>query len=94
MSAPIRVPDDVHREVQGAARLFGCTPGDLLERAWEAYRKTPEFKGDFELAQKALKAGDVAILADHYRDRRRSRAEAQVAKINRSRSSKDSRSAT
>jgi hypothetical protein len=90
MSAPVRVPDDLYREVQGAARLLGCTPGELLERAWDAYRAGPEFKGDFELAQKALQSGDVGLLADHYRERRDNRARAKVEKVDRSRSRQSS----
>jgi hypothetical protein len=54
--------------------------GELLERAWDAYRAGPAFKGDFEYAQKALRTGEMARLAEHYRDRRRSRAKAKVAK--------------
>jgi hypothetical protein len=90
MSAPVRVPDDLYREVQGAARLLGCTPGELLERAWDAYRAGPELKGDFELAQKALQSGDVGLLADHYRERRHSRARSKVEKVDRSRSRQSS----
>lgn len=56
---PIRVPDTVHGEVHTAARLLGCNAADLLARAWEAYRQSPEFVSEFEFAQKALSVGDI-----------------------------------
>lgn len=81
MSTPVRVPDQLHQEIQGAARVLGCTPGELLLQAWEVFRQSPSFKHDFEQAQKAFQTGDLTFLADQYRDRRRSKAEAKAAEL-------------
>jgi hypothetical protein len=80
MSVPVRVPDDIHEEVNAAARFLGCTPGELLQRSWEAYRSTSKFKEDFELAQKALAVGDFDALVDHYRSARHARAVTNAAR--------------
>lgn len=76
---PTRVPEDVHQELQAAARILGRSPGELLERAWHAYRQSHEFRDDFTLAQKAFASGDLdrvsGFLAERGRDRARSRAE-------------------
>lgn len=76
---PTRVPDVVHQEVQAAARMLGRSPGELLERAWLAYRQSPEFRDDFTRAQKAFATGDLdrvsGFLAERGRERARARAD-------------------
>lgn len=62
-TTPIRVPESVHSEVHTAARLLGSNAAQLLARAWEAYRQSPEFVSEFEFAQKALSVGDFDAVA-------------------------------
>ena len=81
MSAPVRVPDDIHQELQGASRLMGCTPGELLAQAWESFRQSPSFRHDLERAQKAFMAGDLSFLASQYRERRHGRARAKAVAV-------------
>jgi hypothetical protein len=64
---PVRVPDEVHDEVRSAARLLGCTSGELLARAWLAYRQLPEFREEFASFQKAFSAGDLDAVTEHLR---------------------------
>lgn len=64
---PVRVPDEVHEEVQNAARLLGCTSGELLARAWLAFRQSPEFREEFTFFQKAFSAGDLDAVTEHLR---------------------------
>jgi hypothetical protein len=78
---PVRVPSDVHAEVQAASRLMGCTAPELLERAWRLYRETAEFKGDFEHAQKAFAVGDVDAVATRLYERGMSRAHDRAAAV-------------
>jgi len=60
---PVRVPETVHNEVHTAARLLGCNAAELLERAWQSFRQSPEFLNDFEQAQKAFSVGDLDHVA-------------------------------
>jgi hypothetical protein len=80
---PVRVPEVVHSEVHTAARLLGCNAAELLERAWNSYRQSPEFVADFEVAQKAFSVGDLDLVAsrlhDQAADRARRRADAVKA---------------
>lgn len=64
---PVRVPDQVHEEVQNAARLLGCTSGELLARAWLAFRQSPEFREEFAFFQKAFSAGDLDAVTERLR---------------------------
>jgi hypothetical protein len=91
-TAPMRVPQHVKDEVESAARLVGQTPGELLEEAWKSYRESPNFRADFEAAQKALQTGDLDGLAQHLRERGRSRAAAKADRIQRRRSAARTRS--
>jgi hypothetical protein len=75
----MRVPEDVHHEVQSAARLLGCPPAELLERAWSSYRQSLEFKEDFSFAQKALAIGDLDAITARLQERSRERAERRAA---------------
>lgn len=85
-SAPIRVPEETHAEVQAAARLLDCSSGELLRRAWQAYRGTPEFQDDFRFAQKAFASGDLGVIAERLRERGEQRAAQRAAGIRESRS--------
>jgi hypothetical protein len=87
MSVPVRVPEEIYEQVNAVSRVLGCTPGELLQRSWEAYRATPQFKETFELAQKAFAVGDLGVLADHYRSARYERAAAKAATARKGRSS-------
>ena len=71
---PIRVPESVRSEVHTAARLLGCNAAELLARAWEAYRQSPEFVSEFEFAQKALSVGDVDAVAHRLHEQAAQRA--------------------
>ncbi|MFP5325998.1 MAG: hypothetical protein ACLGHT_00780 [Acidimicrobiia bacterium] len=71
---PIRVPESVHGEVHAAARLLGCNAAELLARAWEAYRESPEFVAEFEYAQKALSVGDIDAVAHRLHEQATERA--------------------
>jgi len=71
---PVRVPESVHGEVQAAARLLGCNAAELLARAWEAYRESPEFLSEFAYAQKALSVGDVDAVAHRLHEQAAQRA--------------------
>ena len=86
-SVPVRVPEETHEQVNAASRILGCTPGELLQRSWEAYRGTPQFKETFQLAQKALTVGDLGVLADHYRSARHERAVAKAVAARKGRTS-------
>jgi hypothetical protein len=81
VSVPVRVPNEIHEEVNAAANLLGCTPGELLQRSWEAYSASPKFREEFEFAQKALQVGDIKILAERYRESRQQRAAGRTAAI-------------
>lgn len=80
---PVRVPEDVHGEVLVAARLLGCNAAELLERAWQSFRQSPEFIGEFESARKAFAAGDLdsvaSRLAGQSTERARRRADAVLS---------------
>lgn len=78
---PIRVPESVHSEVHAAARLLGCTAAELLARAWEAYRQSPEFVAEFEYAQKALSVGDIDAVAHRLHEQARERARRRAASV-------------
>jgi len=78
---PTRIPDQTHREVSTAAHLLGCTPGELLQRAWECYQQTPEFKDDFTVAQRAFQSKDLELLASHLDERARQRASGRAAAV-------------
>lgn len=80
-TSPVRVPEAVHREVLTASRLFGCNASELLERAWQAYRQSPEFVDDFALAQKAFSVGDVDAVASLLHDRSTERARRRAASV-------------
>ncbi len=71
---PIRVPELVHSEVHTAARVLGCNAAELLSRAWEAYRHSPEFRTEFEFAQKALSVGDIDAVAHRLHEQSTERA--------------------
>jgi hypothetical protein len=75
----IRVPVDVHAEVLSASRLLGCSPAELLERAWLAYRQAPEFTDDLDVAQQAFATGDLAAITERLRHRGEQRAQARAA---------------
>lgn len=85
-SSPIRVPEEIHAEVQAASRLLDCSSGELVRRAWEAYRDTPEFQDDFRFAQKAFASGDLGEIAERLRERGEQRAARRAAAIRESRS--------
>lgn len=61
---PVRVKEDTYEELQGASRLLGQTPAELLSRAWRLYKESPEFRDEFELARKAFSVGDLNVIAD------------------------------
>jgi hypothetical protein len=71
---PVRVPEEVHTEVQAAARLLGCSAPELLERAWTLFRQSPEFVSEFELAQKAFSVGDLNHVTAYMHDQAVGRA--------------------
>jgi hypothetical protein len=71
---PVRVPESVHGEVHAAARLLGCNAAELLARAWQAYRSSPEFATEFRYAQKALSVGDIDAVAHRLHERALKRA--------------------
>lgn len=70
----IRVPEAVHDEVYSAARLFGVSPAELLERAWTAYRNSSEFADDFTFYQKAFATGDLSAITARLQERSQERA--------------------
>jgi hypothetical protein len=78
-SQPVRVPDEVHEEVQNAARLLGCTSGELLARAWLAYRQSPEFREQFGFFQKAFAKGDIDAITERLRNQAVNRAADRAA---------------
>ncbi len=80
-TTPIRVPETVHSEVHAAARLMGCNAAELLARAWEAYRQTPEFVADFEYAQKAFSVGDLDAVAHRLHEQAAERASRRAAAV-------------
>src|SRR5438270_412049 len=86
-SHPFGVPDEVYDEVHNASRLFGQTPGELLARAWEAYRQSPEFREDFTYFQKAFSVGDINAVTGRLRERQGQRAgeRARVSRAKRGR---------
>ncbi len=71
---PIRVPQAVHSEVHAAARLLGCNAAELLARAWETYRRSPEFLAEFEYAQNALSVGGIDAVAHRLHEQSAQRA--------------------
>jgi hypothetical protein len=78
-SQPVRVPDSVYEELQNAARLIGCTPGELFERAWSSYRESPEFTEDFTAFQQAFAKGDINAVTERLRSASSERASRRAA---------------
>jgi hypothetical protein len=79
-SKTVRVPEHVYAEVSGAAHLLDCAPGELLQRAWLAYRASPEFTEDFTFAQKAFAVGDLDAIAARLEEQRQERARRRAAR--------------
>ena len=79
MSNVMRVPGDLHAEVVTAAHMLDRTPGELLQRAWELYRQTPEFHEDFTFAQRAFASGDLKVIAARLQERGQERASRRAA---------------
>jgi cyanophycinase-like exopeptidase len=81
--SPVRVPEAVQSEVDGAARVLGCNATDLVDRAPRSFRQGPEVVAEFELARKAFSVGDVDVVASRLvaqsTDRARRRASAVQA---------------
>lgn len=78
---PVRVPQAVHNEVHTAARLLGCNAAELLERAWESFRRSPGFLAEFELAQKAFSVGDLDHVASRLHEQSTDRARRRAAEV-------------
>ncbi len=78
---PVRVPEAVHNEVHTAARLLGCNAAELLERAWEAFRQSPAFIAEFDLARKAFSVGDLDQVASRLYERGADRAKERAAAV-------------
>ncbi len=80
-TAPVRVTQGVHEEVTAAARLLGCSPAELLERAWNDFRSSPAFQGDFDRVRSAFVQGDLDQVVSQMRVRsqRRAQQRAQAA---------------
>ncbi len=70
-----------YTEVQAAAHLLGCNAAELLERAWNAYRQTPDFREDFEHAQKAISVGDLDSIASRLQERSAARAKQRAEAV-------------
>ena len=75
----VRVPEQVHSEIQSAAEFMGLTPAELIERAWSSYRQSAEFHEDFTLAQRALMEGDTEAVLKRLQERREQRASRRAA---------------
>lgn len=80
-TSPVRVPEAVHGEVKAAARLLGCNTAELLERAWDAYRQTPEFVSELEAARKAFASGDLDLIASQLHEQAQDRARSRAAAV-------------
>ena len=78
---PVRVPEAVHNEVHTAARLLGCSAAELLERAWESFRRSSAFIAEFELAQKAFSVGDLDRVASRLYEQSTDRANHRAAAV-------------
>ena len=83
---PVRVPASVHSEVNAAARVLGCNTAELLEKAWNVYRHSPEFASDFDIAQKAFATGDLDYLASRMQEQAAERAQRRAAAVQQLRS--------
>jgi len=68
-SHPVRVERGTYEEVQGASRLLGRTPGELLARAWDQYKRTDEFREEFHHVQQIIESGDLGELTRHLDER-------------------------
>jgi hypothetical protein len=79
-TSPVRVPDAVREEAIAAARLLGCSPGDLLADAWKAYVATPDFRSSFEDAQKAIVGNDLSFIKRNLDEAARRRAAVRAAR--------------
>jgi hypothetical protein len=69
----IRVPETVVQEISTTAEMLGCTPAQLLELAWKAYRASPEFAEDLTFTQKTFATGDPDVIMARLQERRRQR---------------------
>jgi len=78
---PVRVPNAVHGEIHAAARLLGCNASELLERAWQSFRESPEFVAEFELAQKAFSVGDLDLVASRLYEQSSQRAKRRADSV-------------
>jgi hypothetical protein len=80
-TSPVRVPEVVRGEVLAAARLLGCNAAELLERAWESFRRSPEFVEEFDLARKAFSVGDLDIISTRLHAQGVERAQQRAAAV-------------
>lgn len=62
---PVRVPTDVHAQVNRLAALRGQQPGQLLAKAWEEYlaNHREAFAVDLEQAARIVRDGTLDDLA-------------------------------
>ena len=77
-SQPVRVASEVYEEVQQTAQLLGCSSGELLAKAWDVYRQSPEFQKDFTDFQQLVRSGDFAAVTQRLRERRLELAKTQA----------------
>lgn len=63
-STVIRVPERVQQEIQVASRVTGQSVGELVDKAWQYFKETPQFEAELKSAQEALAAGDIERVTD------------------------------
>ena len=80
-TSPVRVPATVHNEVHATARLFGCSASELLDRAWQSFRESPDFMAEFEAAQKAFSVGDLDHLTSRLTQHAADRADRRASSV-------------
>jgi hypothetical protein len=69
-TTPIRVPTDVHQQVNRLAKLCGDQPAELLAAAWHEYveRHRDDFASDLETAAALVRNGTLDELVEFAQD--------------------------
>ena len=83
VTAPVRIPQEMLKEVKQVAALSGETPAELLAKVWSTYldENRAALADEFTEAARILRERDTHAFLERTRSARRTRAEAAAAKL-------------
>ena len=83
VTAPVRIPQEMLKEVKQVAALSGETPAELLAKVWSKYldENRSALADEFSEAARILRERDTDAFLERTRSARRTRAEAAAAKL-------------